>query len=150
LNNLSLQFDNGITPYEKFSQNFYAGIEVNRSLSERIGKVGLELFKDNLWAFNSRLVYNFSRKAMSLDNKFFIKWRNFKANGFTNIEILAKPTLSKTGLLLSWESTTSQTSSFLKIEKRGNDSTVTTKSRFFDTLTLGCHHALTNTQKIGL
>lgn len=87
---------------------------------------------------------------MSLDNKFLIKWRNFKLNGFTNIELPRKFTLSKSGLLFSWDSESSETSSYLKFEKRGSDNTVSIKSAFFETMTLGIHHALTNTQKIGI
>ena len=42
--NLNLHFDNGVRPLKSIHQNCYAGLEVNRSLTEKIGKIGLELF----------------------------------------------------------------------------------------------------------
>jgi hypothetical protein len=65
--NLNLQFDNGVRALRSISHNLYGGMEVNRSLTEKIGKVGLELFKDGTWSFNTRLIFNFTRKNFSLD-----------------------------------------------------------------------------------
>ena len=39
--NLNLQFDNGVRPLKRISQNLYAGFEVNRSFTDNVGRVGL-------------------------------------------------------------------------------------------------------------
>ena len=39
--NLNLHFDNGVRTLKSIHQNCYAGFEVNRSLTEKIGKIGM-------------------------------------------------------------------------------------------------------------
>jgi hypothetical protein len=81
---LNLQFDNGVRSFKRIKQNLYAGLEVNRSFTENFGRVGLELFKDDIWSINNRFAYNISRAGLTWDGKAYCSWKNWKLNALAS------------------------------------------------------------------
>ncbi len=95
-----MHYDNGVGCFKNTNFNIYGGAEFNRSFTEKIGKFGLEIFK-NSWSYNTRFVYGFSPRTSSLDQKLIMKWKDFKLNAFLDFSI-DQLTLSKLGLLFQW------------------------------------------------
>jgi hypothetical protein len=68
-NQLSLHYDNGIQEVKGVKHNLYFGSTFSRTFSERLSFAGVEMFVDDRWSVNTRLIFDSAKRVWQLEER---------------------------------------------------------------------------------